>query len=1048
VASSGVISQNLRRTLNNAINVNSPLTHLNIAGRRTNPRKPCVVTFALILLLALTLRCPAAEKSLENEFLLQSWDTEDGLPSSRAQGVGCTPDGYLWIATWNGLSRFDGTRFVTFNTKNTPELGDDRITCLLVDREGTLWVGTRGGGLARQQSNGFTAVNLRKSAPRVSWIRSFAEDTEGALWVAADGAGVIRLQRNGDSDVFGASSGLPSDPVYQLVCDTNDHMWALAGGKLFEFAQGRWQPPDGVPPQAGPVRAIAAGRDGGLWVGMLGTNQVENRGGRILKLKDRLWVDEQEPYPWNQDSLLSRVDFLLEDRSGRLWCATNGAGVFYRNPGQSWQPLDKAGVLSQILSGTLGYDRDGSVWFGTKDVGFFGIRPRTVTTLTPPPDAVQNTFLSACVTQDGSVWGGMEDSGAVRWRDGVMTRYGPEQGLTNSHIAVLFEDREAHLWAGTWGGLFRFDGQRFQPVPGPPALSKVVLALTEDREGTLWVGTGGGLVRMHGSETRVFGEPEGVPSSPIRAVEQDHEGQIWLAVTGNGLFRQVGERFEHYAAGQWAGEKMIRSLYADADGALWIITEGTGLFRLKDGHFTQYTSQDGLPSDHLQFVLGDRAGNLWFGSENGVFGCPRQTLDQYQRGSSPRLYCWRLARADGLASKVCSGAGQPTATLSPDGRLWFPNGDALAVFDPNHLPQRAEIRAPVVEETLVDGVNQTPDLDGRVRVMSSMRRLELHFTSPNTTSPEHLRFQIWMKGLDTDWVNVNETHVTSYSHLAPGPYKFQVEAAGPDGKWIESPHPLEIEIVPTFYERRSVQIGGALALLAAVAAAVWRAEQLRTRRRLERMEAHRAMDQERQRIARDIHDDLGSGLTEIIMVSDHLREDMAQTPAGGERIRDISDRARALTRAMDEVVWAVNPHDDTLESLITYLNDFAQEHLALAGVRYRLDAPLELPELSLSAETRHSLYLASKEALNNAAKHSGASEIWMRLQLNGSSFTLSIEDNGKGFDLSKHQDRGHGLQNMRKRLEDVGGHCEVRRLPDSGMQVKFLLTMRRTINQR
>jgi signal transduction histidine kinase len=681
-------------------------------------------------------------------------------------------------------------------------------------------------------------------------------------------------------------------------------------------------------------------------------------------------------------------------------------------------------------------------------MGFIRIRPRTVNTLAPPPAAGQVLFLTVCVTHDGSVWGGTQDGGAFRWRDGVVTHYGAAEGLANPHVAVLFQDHESTLWAGTWGGLFRFDGQRFQSVPGSPALGTVVLALSEDHQGDLLAGTSDGLVRIHGSDALLFNNPAISSTLPLRAVAEEPAGQIWAAHLGGGLFRQAGDHLDHYPVNNWSDEKLIRALYASPDGTLWIATEGNGLHRFKDGTFTAYTAQDGLPSDNLQFVIADNAGNLWCGSDNGVFGCPIQTLTQYEPGRSPRLYCWRLSRADGLANKICSGAGQPTAALSPDGRLWFPNGDALAVFDPNHLPQRAEIRPPLIEEALVDGVTQAPDHDGVLRVISNMRRLELHFTSPNTTSPEQLRFRIWMQGLDTNWVNMSETRVTSYSHLAPGQYAFKVAAADPNGKWLDSQHPLEIEVVPTFYQRRSVRIAGALALLAAVAAAVWRVEQVKSRRRLEALEAQRAMDQERQRIARDIHDDLGSGLTEIIMVSDHLHEDLAQTPASGERIRDISDRARALTRAMDEVVWAINPHDDTLESLITYLNDFAQEHLTLAGVRYRLDAPVDLPELSLSAETRHNLYLASKEALNNAARHADASEVWMRLHLNGSNFSLCIEDNGKGFDPSKPQDRGYGLRNMRKRLEDVGGSCEVRNLPGSGMQVKFLLTIRRNTRQR
>jgi len=537
-----------------------------------------------------------------------------------------------------------------------------------------------------------------------------------------------------------------------------------------------------------------------------------------------------------------------------------------------------------------------------------------VTTLPAEPGAEQNIFLTACVTRDGSAWGGTDGSGVFRWRDGTLMRYGAGQGLTNLQVAVLFEDRHTNLWAGTWGGLFRFNpeieaersggatsasasisgltGGKFEPVPGPPALRGIVLALMEDRQGYLWAGTDGGLVRMHDGDARVFGERDGLTSLFIRAIEEDRDGQIWVAVGGTGLFRLAGKRFEHYATGQWPGERMIRALHADARGALWIATEGAGLVRLKDGRFTQYTAEDGLPNERLQAVSEDDAGNLWFGSDNGIFGCPRQTLEQYEHGRSPRLSCWLLSRADGLANKVCTGAGQPTAARAPDGRLWFPNGNALATFNPAHVMRKVEVLTPAIEEAFTDGVRQTPNPDGGLRVMSGVRRLELWFTSPNTTSPERLRFRIWMKGLEANWVDMGDTRFMSYSHLPPGQYEFRVAASGNEGDWIEAARALKIEVVPRFYERRSLQIAGGLALLAAVAGTVWRIERSRSRRRLERIELQRAMDQERQRIACDIHDDLGSGLTEIIMLSDRLRANLSNTAAAEKQIENISSRIR------------------------------------------------------------------------------------------------------------------------------------------------------------
>jgi ligand-binding sensor domain-containing protein/signal transduction histidine kinase len=976
------------------------------------------------------------------DFMLHSWDTEDGLPSSRVNAVARTPDGYVWIATLHGLVRFDGVRFVTFNTNTTPALGHNHISCLLVDRDGVLWIGTRAavGSLATLHEGKFTKINLDLNSP--SALNGLSQDGEGSIWIATDGAGLIRF-KNRRPEFFRTNHGLATDRIWQVACDTAGRPWANAGGKLYEFKQERWQSPEGVPLLSESVRTLVRSRDGGLWVGILADHPQGNRGGRIFKLKNREWMEEPGPYPWNQDSPRSKPGGLLEDRTGRLWYAAYGAGVFYREPGGSWQQLTSRGPLSQVVIDCLVEDPDGLVWIGTRAAGLQRVKARAVTTLPAAPGVEPNIFLTACVGRDGSIWGGTEGHGIHRWRDGKRIAYGVQDGLANLHVAVLFEDRQTNLWAGTWGGLFQFNGVRFEPVCDPPPLRKAVLAMLEDSRGSLWVGTDGGLVRMKDGEACVFGKREGLESFFIRAVEEDRDGQIWVAVTERGLFRLRGDHFEHYAAGQWSGERMIRALHADPSGTLWIATDGAGLVRLRDGRFTQFTTADGLPDDHLHAVLGDHLGNLWVSSDNGIFGSPKQMLERYERGHGPRLSCWRLSRTDGLPNKVCSGAGQPTGTVAVNGRLWFPNGDALASFRPGYLPQTDAVLAPVVEEAFVDGMRQLPEGDGGLRFKSGTRRLDLHFTAPNTASPERLQFRIRMEGLDREWMEVGETRIVSFNHLAPGNYEFKVAAAGLDRRWFEAAIPLNIEVVPRYFERRSVQIAGSATLLAAVASIAWGVGRARSRRHVARLELQRAMEQERRRIARDIHDDLGSGLTEIIMEGDRLQAEFPQAPGGEERIRNIATRARALTRAMDEVVWAINPRNDTLESLLTYLNNFAQSYLARAGLRCRCDAPPELPELPLSAEARHNLYLASKEALNNVVKHSGASEVWIRLEIEPAGFALSIEDNGRSFDFTLAQERGNGLNNMKKRLEDVGGTCEFSAAPGTGTQIRFSLATRR-----
>jgi signal transduction histidine kinase len=364
----------------------------------------------------------------------------------------------------------------------------------------------------------------------------------------------------------------------------------------------------------------------------------------------------------------------------------------------------------------------------------------------------------------------------------------------------------------------------------------------------------------------------------------------------------------------------------------------------------------------------------------------------------------------------------------------------LVAFDPAAVTRHFHLWPVTIEAVVVDGLPlPRAGSPAPLRVMSGARTFDFRYTSPNPITAERLTFRYQLEGLDRGWVEAGRNRVASYNRLPPGEYTFRVMANGPQGNWLETPTALPLVVVPHFFERRPVQAVAGLAFVVVVAGSVWRLERARSRRRLERLKMRYALDRERQRIARDIHDDLGAGLTEIILLSDNLREEIRPLQTGEKMVGEIATRARALTRSMDEVVWAINPQNDTLESFMTYLNKFAQEFLTRAGVHCRWDVPLELPNVSLSAETRHSLFLASKETLNKIVKHAGATEVWIRLAIGPGEFCLAFEDNGKGLQAAAQSTGRNGLANIQHRLAELRGRCEVVSVPGKGTGIKFVV---------
>jgi signal transduction histidine kinase len=315
-------------------------------------------------------------------------------------------------------------------------------------------------------------------------------------------------------------------------------------------------------------------------------------------------------------------------------------------------------------------------------------------------------------------------------------------------------------------------------------------------------------------------------------------------------------------------------------------------------------------------------------------------------------------------------------------------------------------------------------------------------------APDKVRFRYRMEGVDDKWVESGTKRTAHYGFLRPDTYKFKVIACNNDGVWNEQGASLAIEQLPFIWQTWWFQVLAVAGLLAAVSGAVRYAATRSLRKKLERLKQQHAVERERERIAKDIHDDLGAGLTQIMLQSSLARREPP------ERIQtdlvQISETARDLVRTMDEIVWAVNPENDTLDGLLTYISKFVQDFSAAAKLRCRLDLPPEPPAIALSAEARHHIFLAVKETLNNVVKHSHATEVSLQLKLDSDSLTLVIKDNGIGFISGNSngttQDRlssGHGLANLRRRLEGIGGKCSIDSRPTQGTQVNLTIPARK-----
>jgi signal transduction histidine kinase/ligand-binding sensor domain-containing protein len=967
-------------------------------------------------------------------YFTRTWQVEQGLPQNKVTAVVQTRDGYLWVGTYNGLARFDGVRFTVFDDNNTPELHSSRITSLFETAGGTLWIGTESGDVSQYKGGRFASVPLR-----ANWnggkIYAITADDAGDVWLMNEGGELARAR---DNKVLSPPAGVVAK-VVSLVRGQDGTIWVEREGLVSALKGGRLTPELSTNDY---VQGFCAAHDGGWW--------VAGNGG-IRKWKDGRWTVDLGAAPWGGDIVAN----LAETSAGVLAGGTSGDGLWLFFTKQTNTPALHLNHLTGLPSDwviSLWEDREKNLWCGT-GAGLALIRPSNLETISPPDKWKSCPLLSVLPTPDGTLWVGTEGAGLYRLQNGAWTNFYPDQGIRNPYVWSLAADRTGKLWVGTWGGgLYTQKDVSFDFAPGLNNFRPAIPALLFLGDG-LWIGTTAGPLRYQNGKLERFSEIAGEPFGDVRTIALEKSGALWFGTAGNGLVRRENGIFHRFKKSDGLSSDFVECLHFADDGALWIGTFGSGLIRFKDGHFSAVNRDQGLPNGVIGHIESDGRGFIWMSSYAGILRANETDLNDCADRKLTEMSFLTYGINDGLPALECSEGLLSAGCKTVDGRLWFPTAKGLVVVDPadvklNPLFPPVRIEAMRVDDKLLaDGSSM-----GMVEIPPGRHRVEFEYTGLSFVVPEKVRFKCRLNNFESEWADVGAKRAATYNYIPPGNYSFQVTACNNDGVWNKTGASLKFEVLPYFWQTTWFHVLGGLATALAAGGVVWFDTRRRMRRRLDRAERQRDVERERARIARDIHDDFGAQLTRITMMSESARSELANPERTAAGLEKIYDTACDLTRTMDEIVWAVSPRHDTLESLAAYLETFAHDWLATAGFRCRLDLPLQLPGWRLTAEVRHNVFLAFKEALHNAVKHSGASEVLIRLVVEEKSFELAVEDNGHGFALDKNANAvsptpgraapGNGLENMRRRLMAIGGNCEIQSGSGTGTKVIFSVPLR------
>jgi signal transduction histidine kinase/streptogramin lyase len=763
----------------------------------------------------------------------------------------------------------------------------------------------------------------------------------------------------------------------------------------------------------------------------------------------------------------SHVNALAAEPDGTIWAGSAGSGLFQFKE-DKFVALPAASGLAGGLVESLLTDREGSLWVGT-DAGLNRLRRKSLFTLSQSEGLGFGAVQGLAEVSPGVVWAGKPNDGLYRW-DGKSFSRLSAAGLSphDSQITSLLVARNGFCWVATTNSLLLYK----DPVAAADEVKAIIsappniISLAEDREGALWVGTREGKVwQLH--ENKWLAPGNFSQTNAITAIVPDTDDSMWIGTDGGGLYRFNNGSFHHTGRRDGLLSDAVRTLYLDAQGTLWIGTADEGLSRWRDGRTASFTTREGLPDNDVSEILEDDAGRLWLGSSGGIACVNKGRLEEIATGKIQAIYPQVFARAEGMLSEECSGGFCPAGLKTRSGLLWFSTLKGVAVVNPGVLPTKTIMPNTVLEEVLVDGVPDPmlhvsipkPERDGQpgtgslqvetLRITPGKHRVEFRYTGLSFDAPELMRFRYRLEGLDNDWVDAGTRRTAFYSYLPPGDYRFRVAACNSDGVWNENESGLELIVLRHFWQTWWFITLTGFGLIFLVVVTVRVVEKRKLHRRLKLLEQERALERERTRIAQDLHDEMGAKLCRISFLSEHARR--GELPPGElqDQISSISDASREVLHSLDEIVWAVNPQNDTLEHVASYIGQYAQDYFQMTGIQCELDIPAQLPPHPLSSHMRHHLFLAAHEALTNILKHSGATRAKISMVSNNAAFEINISDDGKGFNTSAVDSKsgsptavpGDGLVNMRRRLADIGGQCQIETAPGSGTRISFVIPL-------
>jgi len=1036
-----------------------------------------LLSSALLVLLVFTSAFPQNQPLYFNHLTV-----DNGLSQNSVYAILEDRYGFLWFGTADGLNKYDGYGFTVYKSyaRDSTTLSNNTIRTLCEDHKGMIWIGTDGGLNAYDpltcRFRRFTNDERFPLLVRTGCLEAVCCDSHDNLWIETGNGVVLYDSSRTRVRVFPFADSARSPRAYLamhgLIADRRGRTWVGTSDGLMRYDNNTGKLCKGfrlpVPlslNRGGAVFPVCEDTtDGSLWLcverfGLLHTNPTEgttlayrfgadqrslvrdkitsvgrDRFGRILigSFEGGLFVfdtlthtfaqyknDQADPYSLSFNIVRS----ILLDRAGILWVGTDGAGVNIADSHVNQfvrvrHDPQRANTLGGNFLKSIFQDRHGTLWVGTLGHGLSSFDPQTgrwknyLHLAGDKYSLAINTVFAVREDTRGTLWLGTDSClMTLDRRSGRFTRVplDPRPGSPSPHINTIFVDSSGVIWVGTTGEVYVID-------PGTRRAERLAAAKKVPVNFTAW----GALWFCEGTD-----------------------GRIWIATGTLGVFaydrrtKTLREYKRNESDPSSLSNDAVRCVYCDGTGILWLGTE-EGLNRLdpSTGKCRAFTERDGLASNFIYGILPDRDGSLWISTNNGI--------SKFTEKNPPGTQFRNFGTSDGLQAKEFN-----TGAFWENGRdtLYFGGVNGFNMFHPSAIGTNLHPPSVVVTEVRTsDGVltaGGPVEAEHNIRVPYGTTEIVINFVGLDYVQPLANRYRYMMEGEDRTWIEGGTQRFARYTNLKPGEYRFRVTACNNDGVWNPTGAAIKLTIVPPFWMTSWFLAVALIGVVSGIGGSIRYFEVRKLRRKMEVLEARHALDRERERISQDMHDEVGSTLTRIAILGELAVRNVRRPDETKVQLEKISEMSRLVIDSLGEIVWALNPKNDTLDNLLAYTRQYVGEYLEMTTMRCALEFPDTVEPVPLSAEYRRNIFLTVKEAVHNVVRHAGATEVKIRCVVEGALLSVSVTDNGRGFLPPAPGHMGNGVTNMKKRVEGIGGKLTIGSAPGNGTEVSFRIELPR-----